>query len=387
MELKYRFYNSLPVVDLSTEITKIKILDKNKNQYLGHVNSVLTNSGKIIVVYPKGHGEGEIILKKSLDEGKSWFNGKTPNSWKSSRETPTVYEFYNYLTDSFNLILFSGLYPIRSSISLDDGESWSELKRIGDYGGIVAMSDLIQLNDGRLLAFFHDDGRYIKGKYKNFNDQQGMDESEIIMSLYYTISEDYGKSWSHPYNYFSSKEIHLCEAGGILSQEKNEILLLMRENKRSKNSHFQILNLDDFKFSEPLELPLEITGDRHILRYLNDGRVIIVYREMSSLESQYWGDWFAYIGYYNDLLSSNKKIMGNYRIRLADNLGVDGGYSGVEILDNNNIFLSTYGKWNKEDPNYIIYRKININDVEKKLSFWNSINLKYKKIRFKILNN
>ena len=41
------------------------------------------------------------------------------------------------------LILFSGLYPIRMAVSENNGITWSQLEAIGDFGGIVAMGDVV----------------------------------------------------------------------------------------------------------------------------------------------------------------------------------------------------------------------------------------------------
>ena len=38
------------------------------------------------------------------------------------------------------IIMFSGLYPIRMAVREDDAPSWSDLKPIGDFGGVVTMA-------------------------------------------------------------------------------------------------------------------------------------------------------------------------------------------------------------------------------------------------------
>ena len=63
---------------------------------------------------------------------------------KTGLETPTIHRVIDKRGKK-RLIVFSGLYPIRSSMSEDDGKTWSELKAIGDYGGIVAMGAVERL--------------------------------------------------------------------------------------------------------------------------------------------------------------------------------------------------------------------------------------------------
>jgi Neuraminidase (sialidase) len=139
------------------------VVDREAGQYLGHPTTVLLEDGKtILVVYPKGHGKGAIQLKRSTDGGKTWSERlPTPKSWETSKETPTIHRVVD-AAGKKRLILFSGLYPIRLSVSEDDGVTWSELKPIGDFGGIVAMGCVERLKNGDYLALFHDDGRYFR---------------------------------------------------------------------------------------------------------------------------------------------------------------------------------------------------------------------------------
>ncbi|SVB25952.1 uncharacterized protein METZ01_LOCUS178806, partial [marine metagenome] len=65
----------IPVLDLNHRLDLQVIVDKESGVYLGHPTTVLLEDGKtILAVYPKGHGAGEIIYKRSLDGGKTWSN-------------------------------------------------------------------------------------------------------------------------------------------------------------------------------------------------------------------------------------------------------------------------------------------------------------------------
>lgn len=58
------------------DISKVKsiqvVVDKEVNQYLGHVSTVrIPNTSTIFCTYVKGHGRGQGVLKKSIDNGLS----------------------------------------------------------------------------------------------------------------------------------------------------------------------------------------------------------------------------------------------------------------------------------------------------------------------------
>ncbi|MGB7295190.1 MAG: hypothetical protein WBC70_06325 [Candidatus Aminicenantales bacterium] len=156
---------SIPIIDLAGEAARQMVIDREPGQYLGHPTTVLLEDGRTIIsVYPKGHGRGAIVMKRSTDGGLTWSDRlPTPKSWETSLETPTIHRVIDSKGKK-RLILFSGLYPIRMSISEDDGRRWSELTPIGNFGGVVAMASVVRLQNGDYAAFFHDDGRFLSGK-------------------------------------------------------------------------------------------------------------------------------------------------------------------------------------------------------------------------------
>ena len=344
---------SIPLLDLSKQTERQVIVDREAGQYLGHPTTVLLEDGRtILCVYPKGHGKGAIVYKRSSDGGLSWSERlPTPRSWETSLETPTIHRVIDPKSGDKRLILFSGLYPIRTSVSKDDGVTWSELEPIGDFGGIVAMGCVERLKNGDYLAMFHDDGRFFK--------EQG--KSTGIMTLYQTISKDGGLTWSTPESIWASGDIHLCEPGIVRSPDGNQIAILLRENRRKRNSQIMFSNDEARTWTPPRELPGALTGDRHTAVYAPDSRLFISFRD-TTLESPTQGDWVAWVGIYDDLVNGTE---GQYRVRLMDNHHKwDCAYPGVVMLPDGTIVATTYGHWTEGEPPYIMSVRLKLSELD-----------------------
>lgn len=327
-------------------------VDREANQYLGHPTTCLLEDGKtILCVYPKGHGKGAIVFKRSEDGGRTWSARlPTPENWNTSKETPTLHRVVGP-DGRKRIILFSGLYPIRMSVSEDDGESWSPLEKIGDFGGIVAMSSVFPLNTGagHYMALFHDDGRFISSDAKR--------EQPVRFTVYKTRSVDGGLTWSTPTVVISSNKMHVCEPGIVRSPDGKQLACLLRENSRKYPSQVIFSDDEGESWSKPGDLPEALQGDRHTASYLPDGRLFISLRcrRPHHLETHpFQGDWVAWLGHYEDLQSGSGHA-GQMLIRLQDNTkAADCAYPGVEVLPDGTIVTTTYGHWEQGQPPYIL---------------------------------
>ena len=127
---------SIPLLDLAGDTQRQTIVDREDGQYLGHPTTVLLEDGKtILCVYPKGHGRGAIVYKRSTDGGRTWSARlPTPDNWSTSLEVPTLHRVID-AQGKKRLIMWSGLYPARLAVSEDNGDTWSALKPAGDWGG------------------------------------------------------------------------------------------------------------------------------------------------------------------------------------------------------------------------------------------------------------
>ncbi len=270
---------SIPLIDLAGETNRQVIVDREPGQYLGHPSTVLLEDGKtILCVYPKGHGKGAIVLKRSTDGGLTWSERlPVPDNWATSLETPTIHRVVD-AAGKKRSIVWSGLYPARLAVSEDDGVHWTPLKPAGDWGGIVVMGSVVPLRTGAgdYLAMFHDDGRFFA--------KDGQLANPVVFRLYQTLSTDGGLAWSVPREIWHGSDVHLCEPGIIRSPDGRQLAVLLRENRRGRNSHVMFSNDEGQTWSAPRELPGALTGDRHVGKYTPDGRLFISFRD-TTLES------------------------------------------------------------------------------------------------------
>ena len=346
-------------LDLNDQIYRQVVVDLEPGQYLGHPTTCLLEDGKtILCVYPKGHGRGEIVYKKSFDSGLTWSNRlPTPTNWKTSKEVPTLHRVVGP-DGKKRIIMWSGLHPARLAVSEDEGKKWSPLNEIGDWGGIVVMGfvEPIDSKKGKYLAMFHDDGRFYtkNGKRTGF------------FTLFKTFSNDGGLTWNKPEEVFKSSDVHLCEPGLIRSPDGKKIAVLLRENSRMKNSHIIFSENEGKTWSSPKELPLSLTGDRHIGKYALDGRLFISFRcrspqKLASTRT-YEGDWVGWVGTWNDLVQGKN---GQYSIRLKDNKkSYDCAYPGLELLPDGTFIVTTYGHWSFGQPPYILSVRLRLSELD-----------------------
>lgn len=372
----------IPFIDLAHDYYRQVLVDREAGQYLGHPATCLLDDGKtILAVYPKGHGKGGIIYKRSADGGLTWSKRLwTPGSWESSKEVPTLHRVID-ASGKKRIILFSGLYPIRSAVTENDGFHWSELNPIGDFGGIVAMGCHYPVRNkpGHYIALFHDDGRFIR--------VNGERKTPVVMTLYKTLSTDGGLTWGEPDVIYGSSEIHLCEPGVIRSPDGSQLAVLLRENRRVRNSHIMFSGDEGRTWSEPRELPITLTGDRHTGKYGPDGRLFISFRGVTpSKEFSFQdsgsdvgkmptnGDWAGWVGTWDDLIQGTP---GQYVVRLMDNKkGYDTTYPGVEVLPDGTFVVVTYGHWTENEEPYIMSVRFKLNELDAKRAKASSLPLR-----------
>jgi hypothetical protein len=381
---KYAYLYELSVVDDTAD-------------YLAHPDSVLLKNGDILTVYPEGHGKGAIRTKISTDGGKSWTKSveNTPESWKDSLETPTVYRltFTDGKTpDKLILISANPKWPNMStpggfncSVSTDEGKTWTEFERFYDNDSscpvvpIVAMSSLTQLKENgvfvdKWMGLFHDSDFYNYKTILTFDDEGNM-------------------HWSQPEKYFSKyreteKKAQMCEVEVIRSVkgQGGTLALIARSNSKKMNSLISFSTDEGETWSAPREVPSALNGERHKAEWVGN-KLFITFRSINRGPEAIKGSgkkwvsegWVAWVGSFEDLRQGTEGIC---RIKLAHiyNDGQtspeytaksDTGYCGNVVLDDGTIVTSTYGKFSPDEKTsggdyktYICSKRINPKDIE-----------------------
>lgn len=405
---------------------------ENTTDYLAHPDSVLIKDASgslntIMTMFPEGHGKGNVKVRISTDKGKSYAQSseiKVPASWAKSQETPTVYRLIfnkdNIPSSDDKLIMISGnpkwhndlktkKNGFNASISSDEGKTWTEFETFygREYFGwwqsykvfdaIVAMSSLTRLKDpithewkDEWMGLFHD---------RSWN----------CYKTILTFDSNGKMNWSYPEKYFNNdvnhyrkiqKQSNMCEVEVIRSEggEGNELCLITRSNSKKINSLISFSSDEGKTWSEPVEVPASLNGERHKAEWVKDGdnwRLFITFRSIErsldkiakyapDLKSTGWMSegWIAWVGDWDDLKYGTE---GDYRVKLAHtylgdetapqrSANGDTGYCGNVVFDDGTIVTSSYGRFGEWDENekryvnsqktYILSKRVNLKDLD-----------------------
>ncbi|MBR1576171.1 MAG: exo-alpha-sialidase [Bacteroidales bacterium] len=324
---------NLPWADISDQVDRqVVIAAGTAELYNGHPTTVLLDDRRtMLCTWSRGHGGLAAFLSFSEDGGLTWHNQDAPEAWKGLVNCPSLYK----LTDKQGkqrLFVFAQIAgdPISRnmgySVSEDGGRSWSPARDLGKPC-IMAFTSIIRLSNGDYLGLYH----------------RGLsDQDRNPLKLWQALSHDGGLTWDESRLVGEYPGKSPCEPCVFRSPDGKRLICVARENRRLGCSLMMTSDDEGGHWSEMKETPWGLTGDRHQMQYLADGRIIFVFRDMAP-GSPTRGHFVAWTGTCNDLLSG---YSGQYKVKLLHNYaGWDCGYPGLEQLPDGTLVATTYVKY------------------------------------------
>ncbi len=340
---------SIPIVDLSAEKARQVVIERIPGQYLGHPTTVLMGDGKtIFVTYPLGHGGPAAVLKKSIDGGLTWSERlSVPANWSTATNCPCLHRLTGP-DGTERLFVFEGNGAMRQSVSLDAGATWTPFEPNGLHC-VVAPITIVPIRGKRHLAV------YQRGEN---------DRDHTRQTVWQSVSSDGGLTWGPERNIADRPDVSPCEPGVVHSPDGKQLACLLRENSRTRNSMLIVSDDEGETWSEMMELPGSLTGDRHLPRYASDGRLVVPFRDMA-VGSPTYGDFVAWVGTYDDVVHRRE---GQYRIRLLNSpRKVDLGYPGLELLPDGTFVATTYAVLAPGEKNAVVSVRFKLSETDAKL--------------------
>lgn len=352
----------IPMLDLDdaagVHVIVARDLDQPR-QYLGHPTTVLLADGTtLLAAFPTGHGRGGLRLMMSPDGGRTWRRLPAPDI--RLHEVPTLFAITR--PDGGTRVLLTTCVPrdgtFQWTYSDDDGATWAPLESqdIGLQNGIiVALASLWPMLDdedrptGTWRGAFHDRG------YDNYTLDLALEEDPRAPGGFRCVwGQAVRIDFASPQGRARARHAGLCEPGVVRSPDGATLAMLFRPQHKRTNAMIAFSTDEGASFSDPVELPGSLTGERHVCRHAPDGRLVICFRDYSPLNpgNPSHGDWVAWVGRWEDLVGLRP---GQYRVRLKNNFGNstndnigDCGYTGVELLPDGTLVCTTYGHWERD---------------------------------------
>lgn len=341
---------NLPVVDISDQAERhVFVARGTETEWNGHPATVLMPDGRTIFCVWQGrrdgtrkHGAPAGYLKRSDDGGRTWSDYiDVPSNWlEIGRGAPTIHRLVDQQGNA-RLFMFcrdEERSTFLHSVSEDDGATWSAMRPIGlarpDDGPITGWTAPITIVE----AMAPDRRRQHLMWYERSRD--GEPSPGVIWQ---SASRDGGLTWgdSRPV----VDRAGASELACLRSPDGRQLLLLIREQDRQMNSLMATSDDEGETWTEPQELPLALTGDRHLARYAPDGRLVVIFRPVppgaSKTLSAYPDDYCtAWVGRYEDIVEGRE---GQFLLRLLrSHRGADHTYPGLEVLPDGTFVATTY---------------------------------------------
>lgn len=346
-----------PVVDLSGETQRHVIVAPGTPEiYQGHPTTLLMPDGKtMFAVWTIGHGGPCGPMAHSDDGGKTWtrLDDRLPPGFKTHRNCPSIYRMVDPQGKE-RLWVFSAWQGKRNAMprimSEDGGRTWKEMPPLGEaFSCVMTFSSMVRLKDGSYLGLYH-------------RGPGGADRSPLMVLQ--TVTKDGGLTWSEPRMVAEVAGKNPCEPFVFRSPDESELCCLMRENTHKGYSLMMFSRDEGTTWSEPVDTPWGLTGDRHAGVQTKDGRLVIAFRDKAP-RSPTRGHFVAWVGVYDDIKQCKP---GQYRIKLLHGYtGHDCGYPGMALLPDDTIVATTYLKyWNDARKRSVVSTRFKLTETDAK---------------------
>lgn len=300
----------IPIVDVATLPDHTYLIKKGTETIKqGLPTAALLPDGTILCVYPS---DGKTRMSQSTDGGKTWEDVETPSDWSKLLHCPSIY----YTVDpegKERLVVYSASGNTNMTYSEDNGETWTAVKSLG-IPTVMSFTTLHRLPDCSYL-----------GMSNRRPEGLSMPHNEV----YAAISTDGGLTWGNTWTCIHETENNIpCEPCIIPSPDGKKLAVVCRDNKRDGYSLVAFSEDNGKTWTEPIETPWGVTGDRHTYKYASDGRLVIVFEDMAKGRTH--ENLVAWVGNFEDLETGND---GQYKIKLLDNFGKgDSNYPALILL-------------------------------------------------------
>lgn len=341
---------NMPWIDISGDKSRQVIIAQGAlNLYNGHPTMVMLDDNQTaFCTWTLDHGGKVSFWAISKDGAQSWKQQKAPVGWDSMFNCPSIYK----LTDKAGkdrLMIFSGEPKMGLSYSEDEGKTWTIAISL-NKPCVMAFSSIIKLKNGDYLGLYH---------------RGNNDRDEKPLTLWQSISKDGGLTWGESVLVGKVEGRSPCEPCVLRSPNGEQLVCIARENNRVANSLMMFSDNEGKSWTPLRETPWGLTGDRHVIKYAKDGRLVAAFRDMAP-DSPTKGHFVAWVGNYKDLLEGTS---GQYRVKLMHSYaGSDCGYPGLEILPDGTIVAITYIKIRPgEEQHSIVQTRFKLAEIDAKL--------------------
>ena len=366
---------ALTHVDLSADEQRQVIVARGTTEadaYHAHPATAMLADGRtIFCVWNIGHGGHAGPIARSDDAGLTWhrIDGVMPPNYVNFKGG-IIFR----ITDAHGkdrLWVFSGKtavgkdevindFPGRLQgyvprmVSEDDGKTWREEPPLGPgrlakdepFRCVFAFSTILPLKDGSHLGMFH---------------RAAAAGGAATLQVMQSVTRDGGFTWSEPVVACDGTKLagkDPCEPYVFRSPDGGELCCLMRENKRSGTSLVMFSRDEGQTWSEAVDAPWGLTGDRHHGIRLPDGRLVIVFRHAAPNAKD--RGLIAWVGTYDDIKQGKP---GQYRVSLIKTFK-DGLYPGLHLLPDGTILATTYASLGPQENPSIVSIRFTIAEVD-----------------------